>query len=211
MSRFITIPAPVVPLLYSGLEAGLWSFDKGLEEAFPSRSIDPTWYGKPLEHLNRTAALLRIINWSRIGPPLEATVEIDRWRDLLLNALEDELQSQHGYRDPDAENSPELHEEAARDIAIIEAFLADLPRIEAAEGASLERAERAIALHVLQDDHCEKWSRAELEAALSDVEAPTVAEALDVLREETVVQVEGELVRASRCARHLDYLGMVSI
>lgn len=208
--RFVTVPAPVVPLLYSGLELEVWRITEDLDKAFDTREEHSGWYEKPLAELNRAGELLRVINWPQSGPA-DATVEIDGWRDELLAGLEAELVSQRGYQNPDAGNSPELREEAARDIAIIETFLADLPKIEAAKGAALVRAERAIALHVLQDDHDEQWSRAELEAALSDVEAHTVAEALDVLREEMVVQVAGDLVSASRCARHLDELGLVSI
>jgi hypothetical protein len=72
-------------------------------------------------------------------------------------------------------------------------------------------AERAIVLQVLRDDHPERWSRAELERELYDVEPLIIGGALERLREEGVVHLSGELVWASRCARHLDALGMISI
>jgi hypothetical protein len=72
-------------------------------------------------------------------------------------------------------------------------------------------AERAIVLQVLRDDHDERWSRGELERELYDVQPLAIGEALGRLREEGVVHLSGELVWASRCARHLDALGMISI
>jgi hypothetical protein len=74
-----------------------------------------------------------------------------------------------------------------------------------------EIAERAIVLQVLRDDHDERWSRAELEQEIYDVEPLVISDALERLKEESVVHLSGEHVWASRCARHLDALGMVSI
>lgn len=44
MTRFITVPTPVVPLLYSGIELVVWGLDGELEQAFPTRSENHTWY-----------------------------------------------------------------------------------------------------------------------------------------------------------------------
>lgn len=74
-----------------------------------------------------------------------------------------------------------------------------------------EIAERAIVLQVLRDDRDERWARAELEGEIYDIEPLAISEALERLREEGVVHLSGEMVWASRCARHLDALGMVSI
>jgi hypothetical protein len=74
-----------------------------------------------------------------------------------------------------------------------------------------EIAQRAAVLQVLRDDHAERWSRAELEREIYDIEPMAVSEALERLRQEGVVHLAGELVWASRAAIHLDELGMVSI
>ena len=74
-----------------------------------------------------------------------------------------------------------------------------------------EIAERAIVLQVLRDDRDERWARAELEGEIYDIEPLAISEALERLREAGVVHLAGEQVWASRCARHLDLLGMVSI
>ncbi len=72
-------------------------------------------------------------------------------------------------------------------------------------------AQRAIVLQVLRNDHPEQWSRAELEQAISDIRPRVVGKALAVLTAEGVVVHDDETITASRCARHLDALELVSI
>jgi DNA-binding HxlR family transcriptional regulator len=72
-------------------------------------------------------------------------------------------------------------------------------------------AQRTVMLMVLLDDHDERWSRAELQRELHDTSPHTLAGALERLQQEGLVHLEGELVIASRAARHLDNLGMVCI
>jgi len=74
-----------------------------------------------------------------------------------------------------------------------------------------EIAERAVVLQVLRDDHDERWSRAELEREIYDIEPLAISDAVERLRQEGVVHTTGELVWASCCAWRLDALGMVSI
>lgn len=72
-------------------------------------------------------------------------------------------------------------------------------------------AQRAIVLQVLRPDHVEPWTRAELESEIYDIEPLAISDALALLDADGVVNVAGEEVRASRAARRLDALGMVSI
>ncbi len=219
MSRFVAVPAVVVPLLYSGVELVVWGLDGELEEAFPTRSTDPTWYAGPLGRLDRACEFLRVIDWPRGGPPVEAAVDIDRWREVLLAGLDEELLAQRDHRDAPG-NGPELREESRRAIAAIDGFLADLPALEARAGEEAKpvvpyddpyTAERGIVMQVLRDDHDERWSRAELAGVLHDVEPQAVTDALESLRQAGALHLSGDLVWASRCARRLSDLGMVSI
>ena len=73
------------------------------------------------------------------------------------------------------------------------------------------RVERAIVLQLLDSDHAERWSRAELEIELHDVEALAISDALEHLKTVGVLDLDGERVGASRCARHLDRLAIVAI
>jgi hypothetical protein len=74
-----------------------------------------------------------------------------------------------------------------------------------------DETERAIVLQVLRDDHAAQWSRAELETELHDIEPLAINDALERLKASAVVHLDGEHVRASRCARHMDELGMVNV
>jgi hypothetical protein len=70
---------------------------------------------------------------------------------------------------------------------------------------------RPIVLLVLDSDHAEVWSRAEIERALNDTDPLTINDALADLEAEGVVILAGEQVRASRCARQLDGLGVICV
>jgi len=64
---------------------------------------------------------------------------------------------------------------------------------------------------LVSDEHPERWSPAELERELFDVEPAVVAEALESLEKGGVMERTGESVSATQCARHLSSLGMVCI
>ncbi len=55
------------------------------------------------------------------------------------------------------------------------------------------------------------WTRAEIESVLHDVDPDAIGVALDRLNEHGVVNVEGEQVMPSACARHIDALGFICI
>lgn len=71
--------------------------------------------------------------------------------------------------------------------------------------------QRGIVLHLLSDDHIERWTRAELREVLYDIKKSAINKALDCLMDEGVVALDGDYVWATRCALYLDELGMVSI
>jgi DNA-binding HxlR family transcriptional regulator len=71
--------------------------------------------------------------------------------------------------------------------------------------------ERAIILQVLREDHEERWPRAELVEEISDFEPAVLDEALGCLERDGVLQRQGDSVWASRVARRLDELELISI
>lgn len=71
--------------------------------------------------------------------------------------------------------------------------------------------ERAIVLQLLRDDHEERWVRAELAREISDFEPAALDEALALLERDGVLHLEEGSVRASRAARRLDELELISI
>jgi hypothetical protein len=70
-------------------------------------------------------------------------------------------------------------------------------------------AQRAIALLALEHD--EGIARPTLENELGDLQREEVTEALIRLGEEGVLVLDGGRVRASRCARRLDALGLICV
>jgi hypothetical protein len=71
------------------------------------------------------------------------------------------------------------------------------------------RAQRAIALLALEQDG--GIARPTLENELGDLQHEEIAEALIRLGEEGVVVLDRGRVRASRCARRLDALGLICV
>lgn len=72
-------------------------------------------------------------------------------------------------------------------------------------------AERAVMLQVLRTDRDLRWSLAELQAEVDDLDPRALGVAFDRLRVEGLLVDCGDGVVASRAAFHLDGLGMVSI
>jgi hypothetical protein len=74
------------------------------------------------------------------------------------------------------------------------------------------KVERAIVLQLLRDDHDERWSRTELQAALDNIEPSTLAEALERLeRHGVALTPSADAIAASPCARRLDDLELIGL
>jgi DNA-binding transcriptional ArsR family regulator len=72
------------------------------------------------------------------------------------------------------------------------------------------KLERAIILHLLDEESARRCSRAHLASALG-APAPTLQPALQRLSDAGVVCLEGNEVWASPAARHIDALGLIGI
>jgi hypothetical protein len=73
------------------------------------------------------------------------------------------------------------------------------------------RAERAVVLQVLRDDHDARWSRTELEDELGDVEVSVIDGALASLCRDGVLHTADGVVWASDAARRLDELELIGV
>ncbi len=219
MTCIITVPADVVPLLYSGLQLDICHYIlPELDELYmkPGREDHPEWFTETYRRLDKTRELLLIIDWPREHPALEAAVEIDQFGETLLSGLQAELLTQR-YLITAPRNGSKLRKEATRAVAIIERFLADLDAGRLALRRSIKRTitsrmvERAIVLQLTRNDHPEQWCRAELERTLHDVEALAVNDALERLSTLGIIDLDGEHATASESVRYLDGLRMVSV
>lgn len=72
------------------------------------------------------------------------------------------------------------------------------------------RLERAIVLELLAEDHDERWPREELAASLR-VDRSVLDAAVERLRDEAVLLLDGEDVLASPCARRIDALELIGV
>jgi hypothetical protein len=138
MRRTITIPADVVPLVYSGLQLDIWQgVMPELDELFlrPGRAEHPEWFERPFRRFHRIRELLDLIDWPRAELPADIEVEFEPHREILLSALRTELQAQRDLRDSN-ENAG-LLEESLWAVILIEDFLAGLPEVEAEAEVSL--------------------------------------------------------------------------
>ena len=85
------------------------------------------------------------------------------------------------------------------------------PTDERQRSCDLWMVERAIVLQILRDDHEERWARAELAREIPDFEPAVLDEALAHLERDGVLHREESTVWASRAARRLDELELISI
>jgi hypothetical protein len=72
-------------------------------------------------------------------------------------------------------------------------------------------AQRAIVQQVLRNDHRERWSRQQLERTLADITPEAISDAIVRLEASGVIHCLDEFIGASRCARHLDALGLIAV
>jgi len=70
-------------------------------------------------------------------------------------------------------------------------------------------AQRAIVLVLLSNDHDERWSRAEIERELYDVQPTVVNDAIESLKEGGVAHAADEHLWASQPVQHLNTLGII--
>jgi hypothetical protein len=76
----------------------------------------------------------------------------------------------------------------------------------------LRKAQRAIVMQLLRDDHEPRWTRVELRREIPDFTRYRFDQALDFLEGNQVIERDADrAVRASLCARALDQLGLVGI
>lgn len=85
------------------------------------------------------------------------------------------------------------------------------PADERQRSRDLWMVERAIVLQILRDDHEERWEQVELAQEIPDFEPAVLEEALARLGRDGVLHREESSVWASRAARRLDELELISI
>jgi hypothetical protein len=79
------------------------------------------------------------------------------------------------------------------------------------DAAERRRVQRLVVLHVLREDHEERWSGCELGDVLAEVEAEALANAIDGLTREGVLCAEGDVLWASSALVRVSELELICV
>lgn len=126
------IPGETVRILRSALQGELGNPAASLERASMAKEKErrPELFHAPLIELNATCAMLDALGWCEFTDPASETsvqLDFDVYRRVTLDAMRTKLMVERDFvtqRDDTGERN-ETYEQAHRDIALIEAFLAE--------------------------------------------------------------------------------------
>ncbi len=217
----ITIPAALVPLVRGVAHCELHNeieeahdLAAGLERENPG-SLEE--FMALMALVDGTRALLDRLRWTTAAGEQEA-IEIDlhQYHPALHAALKAQLDADAGYLETTLEGEPGRPAAADRVVAL-RGLLNEIGEV--APGATGERqGEEHVMLVLLRDmrqldagEEARWWTVAEVENELDDCNPEGVRYALDGLVAEGVAVRDGERVRASRCAVHIDRIGAICI
>ncbi len=163
-----------------------------------------------------TRALLDRLGWAAAGKQEAIEIDVHQYHRALQAALKAQLNADESYLETTLEG------QVGRPVATsrAEALRGLLDEMgEVATGATGERQGEEHVMFVLLrdtrqlavDEEPRWWTVAEVEKELEGCDPGGVRYALDGLVAEGVAVRDGELVRASRCAVHIDRMGAICI
>jgi hypothetical protein len=216
----ITIPAALVPLVRG---AAYWDLHGEIEEAHDlTADLERENPGSLEEFMalmalvDGTRALLDRLRWTAAGEQEAIEIDLHQYHPALHAALKAQLDADEGYLETTLEGEP--GRPAAADRAeTLRGLLNEIGEV--APGATGERqGEEHVMFVLLRDtrqldagEDARWWTVAEVENELDDCNPEGVRYALDGLVAEGVAVRDGERVRASRCAVHIDRMGAICI
>jgi hypothetical protein len=121
----LTIPAETVALVRSGLLGKLGDTGGDISDAVALAGYDRAAqrYTEPLKRLDSTRALLDIVSWEVIEKPAPVAIDLDTYRDALLDAALNDFDHQTGQaEDPDISDEARMMAEA--NAALLENLIA---------------------------------------------------------------------------------------
>jgi hypothetical protein len=209
MSSTVEVPPNIVPHMRDALQIGAGRAAEAISAASErlGRMDHGEWFLEPRVDFEQHAALLDVIGWDSKGSREGAKIDLDQHRVTLVEALREHIKSERHFIKP-SENA-EDRRASEQNVAEVESWLAEAG-LKGKPVTDPHIIEEAIVVQLLRDDHDERWSRADLETELWDVEPSVLGDALERLWKEGVVHWAGEQVSASRYVRYLHALGMVS-
>jgi hypothetical protein len=216
MSATIVIPAELVPLVRS---AGWWELHRTVEELHTLvedlEAKAPASRKRPVRvfaRVERVRALLDRLRWTdaREEDPIE--IDLYQYHPALQAALMAQLDSDEGYLETTPGDEPGRPAAAGR-VEVVNGLLDEIGAL--APGATGERqGEELVMLTLLPGtgrDRARWRTVAALEKKFDDCDPEGIRYAIDGLVAEGVAERDGERVRASRCALHINRMGAIGI
>jgi hypothetical protein len=208
MSQMLTVPAEILVQLRGGLleELGFVASDISTASVRDDRYLYPERLTVPVERFDRHRSLLDVIGWTESNEPAGVDIDLSVHCWALLAALESLLTAERDLADlpPHMAGTDDQQSTAERHVRELEQFLDTIYQRTA-------RAERLIVLLILDDEHPEAWTHAEIDTALGKISPLEISVALTHLDAEGVVTLDEEQIEASRCAWHLVRLELIAV
>ncbi len=214
----ITIPTEMVPLVRDGAYFDLSTQINEVDEEIESRVRRNISAGVDggLARASGARALLDIVGWTDPvdGEPEVIDVDAREHRGALLRALQTRRGIEQGVA-KDSEASTVERAEAKSRAAQLGELLARVKRApnRIDELAQVRPGEHLVLLQLLSGAGGRpRWQAvAAIERALDDLDPVGVRSAIDGLVAEGVAVRDGESLRASRCALHIDRMGVICV
>lgn len=216
MSATIVIPAELVPLVRS---AGWWELHRAVEELHTLvedlESKAPASRKRPVRIFARVdgvRALLDRLRWTDAREEDAVEIDLHLYHPALQAALLAQLDSDEGYLETTPGSEPGRPAAADR-VGVVRGLLDEIGAL--APGATGERqGEELVMLTLLPGtgrDRARWRTVAALEKKFDDCDPEGIRYAIDGLVAEGVAERDGERVRASRCALHINRMGAIGI
>jgi|HubBroStandDraft_6_1064221.scaffolds.fasta_scaffold62242_5 hypothetical protein len=219
MSAAVTIPAELVPLvrsagwreLYRAVEE-LHTLVEGLEVKAAGSRKRPV---RAFARVERVQALLDRLRWTDAREEEAVEIDLYLYHPALRAALMGQLDADGGYLETTKESEPGRPAAADR-VEAVRGLLEEIGDV-APDAVGLREGEELVMFTLLpgeqepDEGEARWWTVTALEKELEDCDPEDIRYALDGLVVESVAERDGERVRVSRCARHMQRMGVICI
>jgi hypothetical protein len=214
----ITIPAELVALVRGGayleLHGALAEASTVIEGLDRENPASPKRCLQVFARIDGARGLLDRLCWTARGEQESAEIDLHHHHPALYGALAERLESERGHLETLGGDDP-IRGEAEGRATELRGLLEEIGD---APGDTGERpGERLVLFGLLPGaqrlagEEPKWWTVAEIEAELSECDSAGVRYAIDGLVAEEVAVRDGERVRASRRAGHIDAMGMLCV
>jgi hypothetical protein len=216
MSATIVIPVELVPLVRS---AGWWELHRAVEELHTLvenlESKAPGSRKQPVRvfaRVERVRALLDRLRWTDAREEDAIEIDLHQYHPALQAALLGQFDSDEGYLETTPEGEPGRPAAADR-VEAVRGLLDEIGEV-APSATGLRAGDEVVMFQLLPRTGRDtaRWRTvAAIEKALDDCDPEGIRYAIDGLVAAGVAERDGDRVRASRCALHINRMGAIAI